>query len=66
MITAFAECAAHGCKKLAVSPPFYPEDWRSVISEAEKIVQDPGIYLWFEENLDIHLKQRNRERPTGI
>ena len=58
MTTAFAECVANECKKLALSPPFYPEDPGSVISEAEKIAEDQGIYLWFEENLDIPLDQR--------
>jgi hypothetical protein len=64
MMTVFAECAANGCKKLALSPPFYPEDRGSVISGAGKIVQDQGIYLGFEENLGIDLKQQNRERPN--
>ena len=53
MITAFAECVANECKKLALSPPFYPRDHGSVISETEKIAEDQGIYLWFDENLDI-------------
>jgi hypothetical protein len=44
MMTAFAQCAANGCKKPALSPPFYPEDRGSVKSEAEKIVQNQGIY----------------------
>lgn len=58
MMTAFAECVANECKKLALSPPFYPEYQGSVISEAQNIAEDQGIYLWFEENLDIPLNQR--------
>jgi len=58
MMTAFAECVANECKKLALSPPFYPEDQGRVISEAENIAQDQSVYLWFEENLDIPLDQR--------
>jgi hypothetical protein len=64
MMTAFAECVANECKKLALSAPFYLENRGSAISKAEKMVQDQGIYLWFYENPDIHLKQQNRERPT--
>ena len=58
MMTAFAECVANECKKLALSPPFYPEDRQRVVSEAEKMVKDQGIYLWFEENRDIAPNQR--------
>ena len=58
MITAFAECVANECKQLALSPPFYPEDQGRVVSEAEKIAGDQGVYLWFEENLDIPPNQR--------
>ena len=58
MMTAFAECVANECKKLALSPPFYPEDHHRVVSEAEKMAEDQGICLWFEENLDIPLDQR--------
>ena len=58
MMTAFAECVANECKKLALSPPFYPEDTDTVVSEAEKIADDQGILLWFEENLDIPQSRR--------
>ena len=58
MMTAFAECVANECKKLALSPPFCPVDHGSVISEAQKIAEDQGVYLWFDENLDIPLDQR--------
>lgn len=58
IMTAFAECVANECKKLALSPPFYPGDHGSVISEAQKIAEDQGIYLWFDENLDIPQDQR--------
>ncbi len=53
MMTAFAECVTHECKKVALSPPFYPGDYDSVVSEAERIAEDQGIFLWYEENLDI-------------
>ena len=53
MITAFAECVSNECKKLALSPPFYPQDHSTVLLEAERITKEQGIYLWYEENLDI-------------
>ena len=53
MMAAFAECVANECKKAALSPPFYPEDYETVLAEAENIAKDHGIFLWFEENLDI-------------
>jgi hypothetical protein len=58
MMTAFAECVANECKKLALSPPFYPGDQHRVVSEAKKLAEDQGICLWFEKNLDIPLDQR--------
>ena len=53
MVTAFAECVANESKKAALSPPFYPEDYESVLAEVEIIAADQGIYVWYEENLDL-------------
>ena len=53
MMTAFAECIANECKKAALSPPFYPEDYDIVLPEAENIAREQGIYLWYDKNLDI-------------
>jgi hypothetical protein len=53
MMTAFAECLAHECKKAAPSPPFYPEDYPRVRSEAERIAREHGLFLWYEENADL-------------
>jgi hypothetical protein len=53
MVTAFAECVANECKKAAFSPPFYPEDYETVLQGVENIAKDQGIFLWYEENLDI-------------
>ena len=58
MITAFAECLANECKRLALSPPFYPEDYEKLLPEAERIAQDQGISLWYEKNPDIPEKAR--------
>ena len=53
MMTAFAECITNECKKAALSPPFYPQDYDMLLPEAEKIVKEQGIYLWYDKNLDI-------------
>jgi hypothetical protein len=53
MITAFAECLAGEAKRLALSPPFYPEDLEGIRQEAERIAEEQGIYLFFEENADL-------------
>jgi hypothetical protein len=53
MITAFAECLASECKKMAFSPPFYPVDYEPIRVEAEKIAQEQGIQLWYEANSDL-------------
>ena len=58
MITAFAECLAGEAKKLAFSPPFYPEDYKRLREEAEKICQEQGIFLWLEKNADLPAKKR--------
>ena len=53
MTTAFAECIANECKKIALSPPFYPQDYDMVRPEVENIASEQGIYLWYDKNLDI-------------
>jgi hypothetical protein len=58
MITAFAECLAGEAKKLAFSPPFYSEDYKSLRDEAERICQEQGIFLWHEKNADLPAKKR--------
>ena len=58
MITAFAECVANECKKIALSPPFYPADHDAVVFEANKIAEDQGILIWYEDNLDIPENRR--------
>ena len=58
MITAFAECLAGEAKKLAFSPPFYPEDYKRLRAEAERICQEQGIFLWHEKNADLPAKKR--------
>ena len=58
MMTAFAECVANECKKISLSPPFYPADYDTVVSEAKKIAEDQGILIWYEDNLDIPENRR--------
>jgi hypothetical protein len=53
MITAFAECLANESKKAAFSPPFYPGDYPTIKSEAERIVREHGLSQWYEENQDV-------------
>ena len=43
MVTAFAECVANECKKVAFSPPFYPEDYETVLQGVENIANDQGL-----------------------
>lgn len=58
MLTAFAECIAYECKKTAFSPPFYPRDHDMLVSEAERIAKEQGIFLWYEQNRDIPQNKR--------
>ncbi|MBW1667799.1 MAG: hypothetical protein JRI79_10955 [Deltaproteobacteria bacterium] len=58
MITAFCECLANECKKIAFSPPFYPEDYEKLLPEAKKIAKEQGVFLWYEKNPDIPEKAR--------
>jgi hypothetical protein len=58
MITAFAECLANECKKGALSPPFYPQDYDTVCMEAEQIAREQGIFLWYDKNEDLPEENR--------
>ena len=58
MITAFAECVANECKKAAFSPPFYPQDYKTLLPETRRIAKDNGVFLWYEKNPDISRKTR--------
>ena len=57
MITAFAECVSNEAKKLAFSPPFYPEDYDEVRDKAEDIANDLSVHVWLEQNEDLSLKK---------
>lgn len=53
MITAFCECVAGGCKKLALSPPLGHEDFESIRDLAYEIIEKHGLLHYHEENLDL-------------
>lgn len=54
MITAFSECVAGGCKRLALSPPMKPEVCAAVRAEAEALIERHGL---------LHDHERNPELP---
>ncbi len=56
MITAFSECVAGGCKRLALSPPLSPADYAEVEAEACRLVEKHGL---------VHLHETNPELAEG-
>ncbi len=52
MITAFSECVAGGCKRLALSPPLSKNDYQRLAGEAYEIIEKHGLIHYHEENLD--------------
>lgn len=58
MMTAFGECIAGEAKRCAFSPPFYPEDYYTLKTEAERIAVELNIGIWLEKNEEI--KEENR------
>ena len=58
MITAFSECVAGGCKRLALSPPLTRDDYVSVAEEANAIIEKHGLLHYHELNLDLPEEKR--------
>lgn len=58
MITAFSECVAAGCKRLALSPPLTGEEYRQWGEEAAALIRRHGLIPFHEQNLDIPQKDR--------
>lgn len=58
MMTAFGECLAGEAKRCAFSPPFYPDDYHTLKTEAERIASELGIGLWLEPNDEIDPEHR--------
>lgn len=56
MVTAFSECVAGGCKRLALSPPLLPGEYERFGAEACAIIEAHGL---------IHYHERNRDMPAG-
>ena len=52
MVTAFCECVAGGCKRLALSPPLNQADYETVAGEACDIIEKHGLMHYLEENAD--------------
>ena len=52
MITAFSECVAGGCKRLALSPPLTREDYVQMADEANRIIEKHGLLHYHERNPD--------------
>ncbi len=53
MITAFCECVAGGCKRLALSPPLSRQDCEYISEEAYEIIRKHGLVYYRELNEDI-------------
>lgn len=58
MVTAFCECVANGCKRLALSPPMKRSDFEAVEAEARAIIEKHGLLHYHEENADLAEGQR--------
>ena len=56
MVTAFCECVAGGCKRLALSPPLAPEECDAIEDAAKEIINRHGL---------VHARERNPELPEG-
>ena len=53
MINCFVEMVANGVKKMAISPPLYPQDYELVGGASDKIVEGFGIKSYLEKSLLI-------------
>ena len=58
MITAFCECVAGGCKRMALSPPMRPEVCASIRGEAEALIERHGLVHWHERNPELEAGAR--------
>ena len=52
MITAFSECVAGGCKRLALSPPLSRADYEGTAEKAYEIIEKHGLMHDHELNED--------------
>lgn len=58
MVTAFCECVAGGCKRMALSPPLSRADYETVHAAAEDIIEKHGLMHYHEENPDLPAGER--------
>ncbi|MBR4443439.1 MAG: hypothetical protein IKS52_09245, partial [Clostridia bacterium] len=58
MVTAFCECVAGGCKRLALSPPLTHEDYVLVEAEARRVIAAHGLVQYHERNEDAPADRR--------
>ena len=58
MVTAFSECVAGGCKRLALSPPLTEAEYAAFGPAAEKIVERHGLVHYHEKNEDLPAAER--------
>ena len=58
MVTAFSECVAGGCKKLALSPPLEHKIYEMIVREAYELIEKHGLVHYHEENLDQPAPER--------
>ena len=58
MVTAFSECVAGGCKRLALSPPLTHEIYEIVKDDACEIIEKHGLVHLHEKNEDLPSEER--------
>ena len=58
MITAFCECVAGGCKRMALSPPLTGDIFNQVRAEAYADIEQHGLIHYHEKNEDLPLEER--------
>ena len=58
MITAFSECVAGGCKRLALSPPLTHADYEMIAAEANELIEKHGLLHYHEENPELPEAER--------
>ena len=58
MITAFCECVAGGCKRMALSPPLTAKAFDAVREEACRCIERHGLIHYHEQNVDLPEKER--------
>ncbi len=58
MITAFCECVAGGCKRMALSPPLTGKAFFAVREEAYRCIERHGLIHYHEKNPDLPEEER--------